>query len=238
MTDLHELWLAWEASGGGRRERDALITACQSLADMIARSYARSRPAAVEELPVEDMASVALLGIIKSIDRFDLNEGVKFQTFAQHRAKGAILDELRREDSLPSATRRQVTRLAREEERLTQALGRVPTDGELAGGIYASEADVRRLRRAEASALTEVELDDEDGHHDHDHNGVVDFRVLRDRLLSAFDVLEDAERVVMVLYYIEDLSMSQIGAILGISKAMVSKMRDRAMATVLEELRS
>lgn len=272
MSNITRLWLAWDAGGRRARDRDAIVVDGQTLVRIIARSVKGSMPREVSSvIDLEDMCSVGVIGLMKAVEGFDPERGVVFETYAQHKIRGAILDHLRTADLMPSATRRLVNQLRQAEEILTQRKGGVmPTDAELAGYMQVTETKVARLRRIEATTTVYASERGADGPGDdstrrgsgllngsettedsrdpfpfmqaidrHDaSDGAIDYDLLKERLADALELLDGAERTIMALYYIEELGMPEIARLIGISPAMVSKVRDQAMRKVLATLRA
>lgn len=238
--DLNELWAAWDEGGRQKADWDALIGASQSFCRATAVGIANSMSAGLD---VDDLTSIAVIRMMKPqglVERYDPARGVKFSTFAFHGVRGAIMDYLRsNHDHMPSATRKLVTKLHHADTRLTAKLGRPPTDAEVAADIRVAEKKVASLRRLEVASVAAVEELDE-GHAVEDETSVgtmLDYDLLRVRLVTALDLLDGPEKVVMTLYYIEELGIPEIAAVLGVAPSMAYKVRDRAIGKVVGYLR-
>jgi RNA polymerase sigma factor for flagellar operon FliA len=199
-----------------------------------------------DEVDVDDLMSAGIFGLVDAIDAFDLERGVKFETYCAPRIRGAILDELRNMDWVPRLVRHRAHKLADATRALEMELGRIPNDDEIARRLNMSRAQLHKLMR-DASAVTLVSLSRK--YSDLDSQ----------REISEIDVLPDdrgsdpvaeaqkrdlkdlvtrglsrAERLIVVLYYYEQMTMKQIGQTLDLSESRVSQMH----SAVLERLRA
>lgn len=199
-----------------------------------------------EEVEKDDLISSGVFGLIDAINSFDLSRGVKFETYCVPRIRGAILDELRNMDWVPRLVRHRAHKLADATRALEMELGRIPNDDEIARRLNMSRAQLHKLMR-DASAVTLVSLSRK--YSDLDSQ----------REISEIDVLPDdrgsdpvaeaqkrdlkdlvtrglsrAERLIVVLYYYEQMTMKQIGQTLDLSESRVSQMH----SAVLERLRA
>lgn len=229
-TDLDALWKTWDAGGRTARDLDLLVRAAQPFV----RAVVKAVPGSPEDAP-EDLLSEAQIGLLSAINRFDPAHGVQFRSFAQHRIRGKAREAMRSTDSLPRSARRRATALLEAEQRATQRLSRVPTDVELAGELDWTTKAVAEARRDVMASYAAGALP-EDGDYGATDDGF-GYELIVQRLAAALSQLEGPERTIMVLYYVEELKMSDIAALLGISASMVSKVRDRAAVQVMDLLR-
>jgi RNA polymerase sigma factor for flagellar operon FliA len=241
MADLNELWARWNDGGRQKSDWDALIGASQSFCRATAVGVANSMSSGLD---VDDLTSIAVIRMMRPqglVERFDPGRGVKFTTFATHGVRGAIMDYLRsNHDHMPSATRRLVTQLHHADARLTAKLARPPTDAEVAADMRVTEKKVASLRRLEVSSVAAAEQLDE-GHAVEDGvsaGTMLDYDLLRKRLVTALDLLDGPEKVVMTLYYVEELSIPEIAGVLGVAPSMAYKVRDKAIGKVLSYMRT
>jgi RNA polymerase sigma factor for flagellar operon FliA len=199
---------------------------------------------------VEDLISAGTVGLIKAVDDFNPAKGAKLETYARYRIKGAILDELRKQDMLPYSTRSKLRGLDRAIHNLERTLGRYPTDAEIAGEAGISEDELSRLLST-ATAIDLYSLDDILENGDEDLDLAADHatsqpedplsrlereevtRVMVDGLKS----LPQMERVVLGLYYYEGLRMKEIGEVLGVSESRISQVHSRAILLLRARLR-
>lgn len=182
----------------------------------------------------DDLRAEAQIGLLQAIHQYDPTRGVKLWTYAQRVVRGHILEQMRRNDTLPRSARRRVRALSGADEFLTGKLHRSPTDTEVASHLNVPVRTVSASRRDYLAGQPSVELREED------MSAVPDtlaYDEIAARLTAALSELGEPERVVIVLYYVEELGMKAIGRIMGVSPAMVSKIRDRAMRQTIAALR-
>lgn len=235
MVDLDLLWKEWDDKGRPPRGRDAII----SEAGPLLRSLVSSMPTSSEH-DRDDLWSEAQVGFLHALEQYDPERGVKLWSYAQQVARGHVLDQMRRHDSLPRSARRRVSDLVGADEFLTAKLRRAPTDSEVAGHLGISVRAVDAARRDYLAGQAAKTLADEPrSSHDvaAEAGDDLEYSDAVERLANALSALEGVERVVMALYYIEELGMKAIGDLMGVSPAMVSKIRDRAMRRIIETLR-
>ncbi len=199
-----------------------------------------------DEVDVDDLMSAGIFGLLDAIDAFDLDRGVKFETYCAPRIRGAILDELRNMDWVPRLVRHRAHKLADATRVLEVELGRVPNDDELARRLNMSKPQFQKLLR-DANAVSLVSLSrkyaDPDSQRD-----VFEIDVLPDDRgcdpvaeAQKQDIKElvtrgltRAERLIIVLYYYEQMTMKQIGQTLDLSESRVSQMH----SAILRQLRA
>jgi len=200
----------------------------------------------VDRLPVsllpqiskEDLISSGVIGLLKAIDSFDPSKGVKFKTYAIPRIKGAIMDELRRLDWIPRSLRKKTGLLEESYSRLEKKLGRAPTDQELSQELNISEDDLRKLY-IQMSNFSWLSLDEELGEEEKNllekipsHNVENPWQTLRkkeikDIIKKILEELPERERTIMILYYYEELTLREIGSILGVSESRISQIHSK-----------
>lgn len=220
--------------------RNTLLRDNLNLVHHVAHKLARHL---ADDADVDELVSAGTLGLMSAAESFDPGRGLAFSTFAVPRIRGAMLDELRRQDHVPRSVRRKTRSIAQARESLMHALGRNPSSPELADALG---VDCDTLYRWTADVETAVHLP-LDGH----SRGAGDERPTRAELLGSDDELPDErlaredelalmrdamlelgdqERTVLALYYFEDLSSREIGELLGVSESRVSQVRVRALA--------
>jgi len=192
----------------------------------------------------EDLYSAGVLGLLDAHAKFDTRKGVKFETYAVWRIKGAVLDQLRALDWASRSMRRKARNLDGVTRRLDQKLGRAASEEEVARELKMSREDFYRLldhvRGAVLVSLDEARTNDGEDQgtladHLADPNSVdLEARLEGDQtrrmLLRTIDLLPEQERLVVALYYYEHLTLKEIGRTLGISESRVSQVHTRAMA--------
>lgn len=198
-----------------------------------------------DEVDVDDLMSAGIFGLVDAIDAFELERGVKFETYCAPRIRGAILDELRSMDWVPRLVRHRAAKLEETVRRLEAELGRSPTEEEIGRKLGLSKADLEKLIR-DAAAVSLVSLSQSYGDSDSTRE-VTELDVVRDER-SADPVAEAqkqdlrdivtrgltrAERLIIVLYYYEQMTMKEIGETLDLSESRVSQMH----SAIIDRLR-
>ena len=240
-VELRELWRRCKVEGD-ERARERLVVAYSPMVKYVAGRMASGLPAHVEE---SDLISYGLLGLIGAIERFDLDREIKFETFAVARIKGAIIDELRTLDWVPRSVRSKARDVEKAHSRLENKLQHAPTDEDMATELGVSVDQFREilLEIANSSVLALDDLwtiADPDGGQVslldtiHDPNAVdpeheIDTAELKDRLADAIESLPERERLVVALYYYENLTLREIGEVLGVTESRVSQLHTKAV---------
>ena len=242
-VELQELWRRYKEQGD-ERARERLVVAYSPLVKFIAGRMASGLPSHVEEA---DLISYGLLGLIGAIQRFDLERDIKFETFAVARVKGAIIDELRSLDWVPRSVRARARDVEKANAELEAQLQRAPTDEEMAAKLHleVDEFNDSLLEIANSSVLALDDLwtfaDPEGGGGQisvldtiQDPNAVdpdteAQASELKDRLADAIESLPERERLVVALYYYENLTLREIGEVLGVTESRVSQLHTKAV---------
>jgi RNA polymerase sigma factor for flagellar operon FliA len=203
-----------------------------------------------DEVDVDDLMSAGIFGLVDAIDAFDLDRGVKFETYCAARIRGAILDELRNMDWVPRLVRHRAHKLAHATRTLEAELGRIPHDDEIARQLKMSKPQFQKLLR-DANAISLISLSrkytDPDSQRDVFEIDVLPDDRSCDPVLEAQkqDVkelvtrgLSRAERLIVVLYYYEQMTMKQIGQTLDLSESRVSQMHSAILAQLRSQLQA
>jgi RNA polymerase sigma factor for flagellar operon FliA len=241
-VELRELWRRYKQDSD-ESARERLVVAYSPLVKFIAGRMASGLPSHVEEA---DLISYGLLGLIAAIERFEPEREIKFETFAVARIKGAIIDELRSLDWVPRSVRARARDVEKAHAALEGELGRAPSDLEMAEKLKMTEEEFQDalLEIANSSVLALDDLwtfaDPEGGgtvsmlDTIHDPNAVdpeteAQAAELKDRLADAIESLPDRERLVVALYYYENLTLREIGEVLGVTESRVSQLHTKAV---------
>lgn len=208
-----------------------------AFARMLARQASRSLPDGVEE---SDLEAAAMVALYEAAQRFDPARGVPFRAFAKHRIRGAILDRVRQLDHVPVAVRRRAHQLGAARQHLTAHLGRLPSEGEVAGFLGVDIVDYRALeRRAELRVV--MSLDAPQGDSDvrfgdslpSDGSNALDGMMddeLRVALRDAVAALPVREKTAIVLVYFHGLMLKEVGQVLGVSESRVCQLCKQGIA--------
>ena len=239
--ELKDLWRRYKRDGD-QWARERLVIAYSPLVKYVSGRMASGLPAHVEEA---DLISYGLGGLISAIERFELEREIKFETDAITRIKGAIIDELRSLDWVPRSVRARARAIERANTKLEHKLQRAPTDEEMADELEMTVGDFQdallQISNSTVAALDElwtvsdasgdqVSLLDtlqDPGAPDPAH--VMDATDLKDRIADAIARLPEREKLVVALYYYENLTLREIGEVLGVTESRVSQLHTKAV---------
>jgi RNA polymerase sigma factor for flagellar operon FliA len=247
-VELRELWRRYRATGS-ERAKESLVLAYAPLVKYVAGRLGSGLPAHVEEV---ELISYGLSGLTAALERFNPALQTKFETFAIPRIRGAILDELRALDWVPRTVRARARALERANVRLEGRLRRAPSDDELAAelGITVGELHQALL---EISRSTIVALDELWSAQDRsgepvslletvadleapDPEAVFDTAERHRQLADAILALPERERLVIALYYYEELTLREIGEVLGVTESRISQLHTKAALRLRSKL--
>jgi RNA polymerase sigma factor for flagellar operon FliA len=250
QTDMRDVWSSYKKTGD-EKAREQLVLAYSPLVKFVAGRMSSGLPAHIEE---SDLISYGLLGLIGAIERFDPQREIKFETFAVSRIKGSIIDDLRSLDWVPRSVRAKAREIESTQTKLEHELGRVPTDKEVADALEMSIEDFQESL-LQISNSTVVALDElwtvSDSSGDQvslldtmkDPNAVDPARELgvselKDRLANAISRLPEREKLVIALYYYENLTLREIGEVLGVTESRVSQLHTKAVLRLKSRLQT
>ncbi len=233
---------------GDQDARASIIDQNMPLVHHIARQIRRKVGDCVM---LDDLVNAGCLGLLRAVDSFESERGLAFSTYAVPRIRGAILDDLRRSDVASRTVRRRQRSIAGAEQKLSRELGRTPADAETARAL---DLDVQTLWKWQAAAreANTLSLDrrvrpaDGDGPTVGELIPGADGAEAEERLTTRceIDVLEkeirlltERERIVLMLYYHEELKLRQIADVLGLTESRVSQIRTRALLTLRGRMR-
>jgi RNA polymerase sigma factor for flagellar operon FliA len=245
---LNDLWRRYKGEGD-ERAREQLVVAYSPLVKYVAGRMSSGLPAHVEEA---DLISYGLFGLINAIERFDPEREIKFETYAITRIKGQIIDELRGLDWVPRSVRARAREIEKVHGRLEHRLHRTPTDEEIAAemGISLEEFQESLLRISNSTVVALDELwsvSDSSGdqislldtiqdHDAPDPEQELASSELKDRLADAIADLPEREKLVIALYYYENLTLREIGEVLGVTESRVSQLHTKAVLRLKSRL--
>jgi RNA polymerase sigma factor FliA len=238
---MQALWREYRAKADPA-VRDRLIVTYAPLVKYVAGRLGSGLPAHVDD---EDLVSYGLLGLIGAIERYDPERDVKFETYAIARIRGAIIDELRALDWVPRSVRSRARDIERAIGELEAKLGRVPSDEEIAGklGLTTEELDesLSEISRSSIAALDELwtisgsggdqvalidTIEDVDAP---DPQSALSQVELREAIADSIARLPEREKLVVTLYYYEELTLREIGEVLGVTESRVSQLHTKAV---------
>ena len=239
--ELRDLWRRYKEDGdGGARER--LVVAYSPMVKFVAGRLGAGLPSHVDDA---DLISYGLMGLIGAIERFEPDRGIKFETFAMTRIRGAIIDELRSLDWVPRSVRSRAREIEAAQSKLEHELQRAPTDAEVAAKVGLSEDELQtallEIAHSSVYALDELwAVSDSSGDQVSLIDTISDPRAddpqeslasseIKDALTEAIGSLPEREQLVVALYYYENLTLREIGEVLGVTESRVSQLHTKAV---------
>ena len=240
-VELRDLWRRYKGDGdAGARER--LVVAYSPMVKFVAGRLGAGLPSHVDDA---DLISYGLMGLIGSIERFEPERGIKFETFAMTRIRGAIIDELRSLDWVPRSVRSRAREIEAAQAKLEHELQRAPSEAELAAKLGVSEDELQtsllEIANSSVYALDELwTVSDSSGDQVSLLDTISDPRAedpqeslasseIKDRLTEAIASLPEREQLVVALYYYENLTLREIGEVLGVTESRVSQLHTKAV---------
>lgn len=240
-----ELWKTYKKTKDDNI-RNVLIETYLPLVRHISERVQATLPKSID---VEDLASAGIFGLMDAIDGYDLSRGVKFKTYCTTRIKGSILDELRAQDWVPRLVRLKAHKIDRAYTRLESGLGRRPTDVEMAKELKIDLEEFHQMLD-EASPVTIYSLserwDDDDDDKvmerinlikDKDSSSPVDFLHQKDVFSLITRNLSKKERLIIIMYYYEGLTMKEIGEVLDLTESRVCQIHSNILGRLKEQLK-
>ncbi|MDD2319094.1 MAG: FliA/WhiG family RNA polymerase sigma factor [Geobacteraceae bacterium] len=229
-----------ELQSSTSQNRDDLVLSHLPLVKyLVGRISSRLPP----HLDQQDLMSVAVIGLITAAERFDATRGIQFKTFAEKRIMGSIMDELRAQDWLPRTLREKYKRLEHEFSVLEQKLGRNPSSEEVAAAMGMDLEKYFQLME-EVHSLSFMSLEDFQEDDEGSSFGFLNFlsdngaespqnqlmaKQLLHKLGEAIESLPEKERIVITLYYYEELNLKEIGEILSLTESRISQLHSQAV---------
>ncbi|MFH1760998.1 MAG: FliA/WhiG family RNA polymerase sigma factor [bacterium] len=249
MANLDELWKEY-LENHNKVAKDKLLVEYSYLVKYTARRIAVNLPQSVE---LDDLIGAGVMGLIKAMEKFDPTLEVKFETFATHKIRGAILDELRSLDWVPRSIRSKSKNLQRIYSKLENELGRMPYDDEVSREMDISEEEfLAMLNEVSPTTIISLEeampdkqggdskslkiidtIEDPDG-----RNPLLElgFKETKAILKDAITELPEKEKLVVALYHYEELTLKEIGEVLEISESRVSQIHSKAIIKLRSRL--
>ena len=233
QLEIDEVWKRYKADQNSKELRNLLVEHYLPLVKYNGERIWARLPEGVE---LDDLVSAGVFGLMDAIDAFDMSRGVKFETYCVPRIRGAMLDELRTMDWVPRLVRSKASKLNEATKTLEAKLGRHPTAAELATHMQLSVEDLEKMM-CEASAVNLISLNKK-WYETDSYKDVREIDILEDkkgedptRRIQKADLmrlvtrgLNRNERLIIILYYYEELTMKEIGATLDLSESRVSQM--------------
>ena len=225
-------------NAAGQINKDQLVQRFAPLVKRIAYHLMARLPSSVQ---IDDLVQNGMMGLLDAINRFEAGLGAQFETYAAQRVRGAMLDGLRENDWLPRSLRRDFRRIEVAISQLEQECGRPPTENELAAALGMPLADYQKmLQDARGHQLISFEDMVDDGsegfldRHFEDYSSepsrVLEDESLRRQLVQGIELLPEREKLMMALYYEQDLNLREIGEVMGVTESRVCQLHSQAVA--------
>ncbi|MFN8709156.1 MAG: FliA/WhiG family RNA polymerase sigma factor [Planctomyces sp.] len=243
--DVSEVWVEYKKDQTNQELRNRLMERYLPLVRYNAERVWAKLPEGVD---LNDLMSAGVFGLMDAIEAFDMDRGVKFETYCVPRIRGAMLDELRTMDWVPRLVRSKASKMEAARKAVEARVGRPPTEAEIAAQMGLPIHEFERLK-SEASAISLVSLDKK-WYETDSYKDVREVDVVQDGKgedptggIQKLDVmklvtkgLNRNERLIIILYYYEELTMKEIGNTLGLSESRVSQMHSSIVARLKEQL--
>ena len=246
MAQLEQLWKEWK-SEGSRKAKDRLLAEYAGLVRQTAQRMAVGLPSHVE---MGDLVGSGVMGLIRAVETFEPEREVKFETYATHKIRGAILDELRSLDWVPRSVRQKGRNLQKAYSELSGELGRAPYDDEVAQHLGLTLVEFEELL-TEVAPRTVISLDEQDGlgpdapdlsetiADPQAANALAELEEgqLKAILSEAITGLPPKERLVVAMYHFEELNFKEVGKVMGITESRVCQIHSKAMVKLRSRVR-
>lgn len=243
--DVSEVWIAYKKDQTNQELRNRLMERFLPLVRYNAERVWAKLPEGVD---LNDLMSAGVFGLMDAIEAFDMDRGVKFETYCVPRIRGAMLDELRTMDWVPRLVRSKASKMEAARKVVEARVGRPPTEAEIAAEMGIAIHEFEKLK-SEASAVNLVSLDKK-WYETDSYKDVREVDVVQDGKgedptggIQKLDLmklvtrgLNRNERLIIILYYYEELTMKEIGNTLGLSESRVSQMHSSIVARLKEQL--
>jgi RNA polymerase sigma factor for flagellar operon FliA len=244
-----ELWSEYKRTGEAS-QRDRLILTFAPMVKYIVYRKVREIPARCE---VDDFISCGLEALIRSIDRFDPSKGATLERYAWTRIHGAVLDELRRNDWAPRSLRRWARDLNKARDDFTRLEGRRPSHDELSDAMGVTSGalsdHLEQISRAQVGSLNTIVLAEDETaiekidtlpseDSEADPEQAAERVQAKERLQAAFDTLPERERKVAVLLYVYNLTLREIGEVIGVTESRVCQINGQILRKLRRQLQA
>ena len=230
----------------GKSDRDHLVSQHAPLVKKLAHQMKAKLPPSVE---VDDLIQAGMIGLLDAVSRYEETHGAQFETYAVQRIRGAMLDELRSSDWMPRSMRQNMRKIEVAMNNLQQKLGRPPNESEVAKQLKLSLADYQDLLSdggGHQLVYYEDFHDSEDNEHfldryctDESPDPLQNLMKtgFRSVVIAAIEALPEREKILMSLYYEQEMNLKEIGAVMGVTESRVSQLHSQAIARMRANLR-
>lgn len=229
------------------QQKDRLIMEYTPLIRFVAQKIAVRLPSNIE---LDDLISAGVIGLMDAIEKYDPSRDNKFKTYAEFRIRGAILDELRSQDWVPRSVRDKSKLLDRTTIQLEQSLGRLPSEEEVAQALNVSMDEYHDLVN-QVRPVSMLSIDEQQTFSNVDKKSILtvlegcklsnphnqlNVKTVKDIVAKAIEELPERQRLVLSLYYYEDLNLKEIGKVLRVTESRVSQLHAQAVQRLRAKL--
>ncbi len=238
VEDKEKLWMEYSKTPS-QALREKLILSYANLVKIVAGKLSIYLGYAVE---YDDLVSYGTFGLIDAIDKFDYGKGVKFETYASLRIRGAILDQIRKMDWLPRSVRQKQKQIDAAYSKIESEKGRPATDDEIARALEISTDELDRWQaQTKASGLVSLDEYMEEGseagisnviggnYEGYEPGAAMDKEAMKATIVAALEELTDKEKQVILLYYYEEMTLKEISMVLDVSESRISQLHTKAI---------
>jgi len=240
VSNLQNLWMDYKKHNNIDSRNELIIKYSYLIKQVVYRLV----PSNCSAIDVEDLFAYGVLGLIDAIERYDPSRNVKFETYAVFRIRGAIIDELRKQDWIPRSLRLKTRQIGEAIDLAEKRLGRAARDEEIAEILSISVEELRKIM-GEIHSFTVVSLDEQitetvnairasSWQYNPEH--ATQINEIKKILANAIDGLEEKEKVIINMYYFEELTLKEIGKVLGVSESRVSQLHTRGLIKLKNKL--
>jgi len=214
--------------------RNKIVILYSGLVKSIAR---RAASVSGNYVDIDDLVSFGMIGLIKAVEKFDPEKGVTFETYATYRVRGEIIDYMRRNDWVPRGVRKRAQAIEKAAEEFKSEAGREPTEEELSIKLGVKKSDIAQAmsecERINLISFEEVLQDASIKERNFISEDTPEMSLAKSELIEvlaeAIEELPERERLVITLYYYEELTLKEISSIMGVSESRVSQLHTRAV---------
>ncbi len=244
--DVTHIWKAYKTDPTNRTLREKLILHYVHLVRYVVSRLPMTLPVSITH---EDLVSYGTLGLMESVERFDVGRGLKFETYAITRIRGSIIDQLRSQDWVPRGVRKRTKMLREAMNVLQQKHGRPPTHEELCEELGVEQPKLEKMISESNNLMLSLDeyrsSDDSDGgtlidtiedDNSPDPHGEMEAVEMKDRLARAINALPERERLLVALYYHENMTLREIGEVLSVSESRVCQLHAQAVLRLKNKL--
>ncbi|MBI2519424.1 MAG: FliA/WhiG family RNA polymerase sigma factor [Bdellovibrio sp.] len=228
--------------------KDEIIIEYAPLVKYVAQKIASRLPSNIE---LDDLVSCGVIGLMDAIEKFDPSRDNKFKTYAEFRIRGAILDELRAQDWVPRSIREKAKLVEKTYAKLESQFGRPVTDEEMCAELHMSQDEFHDLLN-KAKSISLLNIDDTasfsrgdkklmaglmESSRSNNPYQAVNYKDLKEKIKEGIKTLPDKQKLVLSLYYYEDLNLKEIGQVLDVTESRVSQLHTQAVLRLRSKLR-